>query len=347
MKRSDPFGGITGDENKVTQDNGGEQPPKSPFFQDWQQTINDLTKSMDEWDGRGLKKPQESLLKRMRQGKSIVEKTVNSPNWVWVDPILKESANIHFRWANKTIRTEKNVPKKAIRVALVGLSSFARRINPDNPDLSHPDILRCYNLTALNNGLPLVDAPDDLSFNSDKHLDPFAGVRGDGDVHKFNQFKSDLDKAVDQINFSIDFIEQLDVYSFSKEVRFKNLTKTKSITPVKGVDRHFDVSFWWANVLINKVKNIDEKKARMALIAIRRFLTTIDFKSPDLRDLAVLEIYEITQKQKKPGKSINDPIELRPKNEGGMSYWSNVSHRWVKPKKDPKTEDYIAPEQGL
>ena len=121
MKRSDPFGGITGDENKVTQDNGGEQPPKSPFFQEWQQTINDLTKSMDEWDGRGLKKPQESLLKRMRQGKSIVEKTVNSPNWVWVDPILKESANIHFRWANKTIRTEKNVPKKAIRVALVGL----------------------------------------------------------------------------------------------------------------------------------------------------------------------------------------------------------------------------------
>ena len=90
MNRSDPFGGITGDENKVTQDNGGEQPPKSPFFQDWQQTINDLTKSMDEWDGRGLKKPQESLLKRMRQGKSIVEKTVNSPNWVWVDPILKE-----------------------------------------------------------------------------------------------------------------------------------------------------------------------------------------------------------------------------------------------------------------
>ena len=36
----------------------------------------------------------------------------------------------------------------------------------------------------------------------------------------------------------------------------------------------------------------------MALIAIRRFLTTIDFKSPNLKDLAVLEIYETTQKQK-------------------------------------------------
>ena len=50
------------------------------------------------------------------------------------------------------LRSIKNVPQKSVRVALVGLRSFLQQINLVKPDLSHPDILKCYNITAQTYG---------------------------------------------------------------------------------------------------------------------------------------------------------------------------------------------------
>tara|TARA_B100000242_G_scaffold211660_1_gene154015 strand:+ start:37 stop:162 length:126 start_codon:yes stop_codon:yes gene_type:complete len=39
--------------------------------------------------------------------------------------------------------------------------------------------------------------------------------------------------------------------------------------------------------------------------------------------------------------------EFKPESEGGYSYWSYETHRWVKDKFDRKTRQFIAPAKDL
>ena len=61
--------------------------------------------------------------------------------------------NIHLFWSKNIIRTLKNIPNEKVKDALIGLKNFYTKISSVKPDLSHPDILRCYNQTAKNYGL--------------------------------------------------------------------------------------------------------------------------------------------------------------------------------------------------
>ena len=54
-----------------------------------------------------------------------------------------------------------------------------------------------------------------------------------------------------------------------------------------------------------------------------------------------------TKKTKKPGQKSNDKHELKPIDEGGLSYWSKITHRWVKGHYSKSKAQFLPPEKGL
>ena len=58
-------------------------------------------------------------------------------------------------------------------------------------------------------------------------------------------------------------------------------------------------------------------------------------------------LYEQTKNHKKTGPKIeNDKHELKPIDEGGFSYWSKITHRWVKGHYSKSKAQFLPPEKG-
>ena len=79
----------------------------------------------------------------------------------------------------------------------------------------------------------------------------------------------------------------------------------------------------------------------------KNFITSIDLEAPNLENEHIKKVYEITKTRHKPGKSNSSKRELKPESEGGHSYWSYKTHRWVKGKFDRRTKQFIPPAKDL
>ena len=130
----------------------------------------------------------------------------------------KEYVNIHLVWSKKILRTLSNVPLKQVRVALNGLKAFYTQISSIKPDISNPDILACYNQTARNYNLPqkTIKLKNEIADT----LDPFAGIHGEDLNIIFNDLSKDKAKAIQELDFSIEHFDQIDVIKVVKERRF-------------------------------------------------------------------------------------------------------------------------------
>ena len=58
-------------------------------------------------------------------------------------------------------------------------------------------------------------------------------------------------------------------------------------------------------------------------------------------------MYEITKIKYTPGRQKNSRHELKSIEEGGLSYWSEKTHRWITGKYDSKNKIFIPPKQNL
>ena len=101
----------------------------------------------------------------------------------------------------------------------------------------------------------------------------------------------------------------------------------------------------WPNYT-NK-KNIEIGRTRLALASISKFIENIDVETPDLEIEEIKEMYEITKIKHEPGKLKTSRIELKPISKGGLSYWSNKTHRWITGKYDAKNKIFNRPKQNL
>lgn len=339
-KGSDPFGGIRG--VKAKSDN--HKKALDPFEVDLNDALAGIKKSIDLWDGKGQAQVKGTLIERFRQ--RAKQKQEDPPNWAYVSEFEKDAADIYLKWAGRIVRAQRNVPRKYVRVALVGLLAFYSKIKPTEPDLSHPDIIRIYNLTAKQYGLEEAEYPVDLAFNPVVHLDPFAGIRGkEGLQH--NQFEKDLKRAIEEVIFSVEFLDQIDVPAYRKEYRFKSRKPINLRQTYKSSNSYFDVDLWLPGGPVQTIENVPTNRARIALVSMRTFLEGIDTELPDLDDNTVAMLYERCMEYNKPGQRPNDPVELKPIDEGGTSYWSKISHRWIKGRMSRKTNSFIPPEKGL
>ena len=77
---------------------------------------------------------------------------------------------------------------------------------------------------------------------------------------------------------------------------------------------------------------------------IRNLLIDVEF--PNLENEDINKIYFLTKEKHRPGQLKNSKPEIKPESEGGMSYWSMRTHRWVLPKLDKQTKKYIPPQKN-
>ena len=245
------------------------------------------------------------------------------------------------------VRTLANVPLKQVRVALNGIKAFYSQISSVKPDLSNPDILLCYNQTAKNYGLPekKVEFKDEIDVQI---LDPFAGIHGEDLDIIFNCIAKDKKIALDELNFSVESFDQLDVIKPKKQNKFlKKKPKNFSFSYKTSTD-YFDIHLYWAGKLIKSVKRVTKPRARVALVSLRGFVKSINTQMPDLNDPTIKIMYEESKYKHKPKKSSKFKFrELLSVEDGGQSYWSNKTHRWIQGRFDKNKKIFIPPNKNL
>ena len=334
----DPFGGIKGREIESL----------SGFAIDKEEVLRELQYSIDLLDEKKIVK--KTFLEKLRQKNlGIKEADERALFWNLMKGTDDEYAQVNLRWSNKNIRSIYGVPFKSIKVALNGLKAFYNQINVKKPNIDHPDVLEFYKLSQQN----YPDLPE-LTPNTENEiaddfveLDPFAGVRGVDIYKKFNDLKKDKDKTLIELDYSIEFLDQLELPKGRREKKFiKKNPKFLNFT-FKTSEHYLDVHFWWVGSIVRTIQNVELGRARLALASLKKFVQDIDVEFPDLENKDINEIYLLTKKKHRPGQLKNSKIEIKPESEGGMSYWSTRSHRWVLPKLDKQTKNYIPPKKNL
>ena len=334
----DPFGGIKGKEIETL----------SGFAIDKEEALRELQYSIDLLDEKKIVK--KTFLEKLRQKKlGIKDVDERAHFWTLMKGTNDEFAQVNLRWSNKNIRSIYGVPFKSIKVALNGLKAFYNKIDIKNPNVNHPDVFEFYKLSQQSYpNLPELNQDNSLNENDDFiDLDPFAGVRGIDIYKKFNDLKKDKDKTLLELEYSIEFLDQLELPKGRREKKFIK-RKPKFITfTFKTSEHYLDIHFWWIGTIVRTINNVELGRARLALASLKKFIEDIDVEFPDLKNKEINEIYIITKKKHRPGQLKNSKDEIKPESEGGMSYWSTVTHRWVLPKLDKQTKKYIPPKKNL
>ena len=335
FKNRDPFGGVHGET---------ESSAPSPFKIDKEEALKEINRSMDIWDEKKVVK--KSFLQNLRERKKKDDDKVKAPHWEYSKK-SKEYINIHLIWSKKIIRTLANVPYKQVRVALNGLKAFYSQISSIKPDLTNPDVLLCYNQTAKNYGLP--EKQINLKNQIDTEiLDPFAGIHGEDLDVIFNSIAKDKKIALDELDFSVEYFDQLDVIKANKQIKFLKKNPKNFSYSYKTSTEYFDVFLYWAGKLIKSVKRVSKQRARVALVSLRGFIKSINTQRPDLNDPTILLMYEASKSKHKPKQTNKLKFkELLSIDDGGLSYWSDKTHRWIQGRFDKNKKIFIPPNKNL
>ena len=80
--------------------------------------------------------------------------------------------------------------------------------------------------------------------------------------------------------------------------------------------------------------------------SLKKFIGDIDVEFPNLENEDINKIYFLTKEKHRPGQLKSSKPEIKPESEGGMSYWSMRTHRWVLPRLDKQTKKYIPPQKN-
>ena len=185
------------------------------------------------------------LFTKLREGKNQNEENIKAVHWEYSKE-AKDYVKINLVWSKKVIRTLANVPLKQVRVALAGLKAFYTQISAVKPDFNHPDVLSCYNATAQNYNLEIKYIKFKESVDVDL-LDPFAGVTGEDLEIIFNNLSVDKSKALEELDYSIDYFDQIGISSRNKDVKFiKRKPKNFSLS-YKTSNEYFNIYLFWAH----------------------------------------------------------------------------------------------------
>ena len=329
MMNKDPFGGVSGEL---------ESNSPSPFKIDKEEALKQIQKSIELWDKKKVKK--KSFLQKLRE-KNKSDDIIKAPHWEYSKK-SRDYVNIHLLWSKKIIRSLSNVPVKQVRVALNGLKAFYSQISSVKPDLSNPDILSCYNSTALNYDLPTKDITlkNDIEIDI---LDPFSGILGEDLDVIFNDLSKDKTKAINELDFSIEHFDQLERLNTKKEKKFLKKPKNYSLSYKTSTD-YFNIYLYWGGELIKSVEKVSKQRARFALVSLRGFIKSINTQNPDLNDPTIKLIYDASIAKNKPKSKYKELLSIE---DGGHSYWSYKTHRWVSGRFDRNSKKFIQPKKDL
>ena len=346
-RKKDPFGGIQGESKLLA---------PSPFKIDKSEALKEIDKSLDFWNKiRIIKKGffHSLFFNSLIEFKKRKEQTEKARHWEYSDN-SKKLVNIHLVWSQHILRSLFDVPIEQVEDALKGLKAFYSQISAVKPDLSHPDILSCYNQTARNYGFQeiQVQLKDQIDVEI---IDPFASVQGKSfeNIDKKNKtipnsIHKDKKIALDELNFSIEYFDNLDLFKTKKKIDLSEIKPKNFSASYKTSTDYFDIHLIWAGKKIKSIKKVSKKKTRVALVSMREFIKSVNTQKPDLNDSTIKLFYNASKLKHKPKKTTRlRYLELLSTDDGGMSYWSTKTHRWVQGRFDKNKKIFIPPKKNL
>ena len=250
------------------------------FKNDKMMALRAIDKSINNWETFRNKNLFLNLLKKN-----------HSTHW---EPsgILSPYFDVHLVWSNVIIRSIKQINKNEVFEALISLKEFYSKISTLKPDLSNPDILLCFNLSARKNGQK--EKKIILKENIEVEvLNPFKNIIGK--EMKIFQKKMNYQKrcVLDDLEYSLFFLDQFD-NKLEKE-NYRTLKKPKNFLINKD-EKSFSVKLFWCEIEVesNEFTNIKKIKAKLKLY--KKTINSLNVKRLNLSNPLIQKIYNISNK---------------------------------------------------
>ena len=208
--------------------------------------------------------------------------------------------NIRLLWSDKIIKSMNNVEELKVINALYGLKKFYLNISSIKPDLSHPEILKCYNLTAFKNNFKIKKVF--LKENIDVEiLDPFGNVTGKDNQKIKENLTKFKEKALNDIKKEIQTFEEFKISDNQIQFNYKKMSNNIILKKNKKIDLKLNVHGKKIKVLEN-TKFVNLKKD---LLILKNTINSININRPNLNNNLIRKIYFQILKNEQSNKVIS------------------------------------------
>ena len=196
--------------------------------------------------------------------------------------------HVHLIWSKKIIRSQTNIEKKEVLNVLMAMKHFYSKISIIKPDLTHPDIINCFNLSARENNLKQkkLKFKDSIEIN---FYDPFNNVIGKDTRNIEQKYYREKKVALKYIESSLDYIDQID----DKLSKFdsRKIEKPKILTYSK-INSRYELKFLWCDKELESYKNLKKIDVKNKLNQIKKKINYFNILHPNLSDSLTDKMYK-------------------------------------------------------
>ena len=251
---------------------------KSNFLKPFkEQALKDIQISIEEWN----------RFQDKNFFYKIFSKQKRSNHWE-TSNFMSNLFHVHLRWSKRIIRSQTNIEKKEVLNVLMAMKNFYSKISVIKPDLTHPDIIECFNLSAKECNLKQkkIKFKDSIEIN---FYDPFNNVRGKDTKNIEQKYYREKKVALKYIENSIDYVDQInDKLSRSSSSK---LEKPKILTYSK-INSLYELKFLWCDEELESYKNLKKIDVMKKLNQIKKKINYFNILRPNCSDSLTDKMYK-------------------------------------------------------
>ena len=258
---------------------------KNNFFKlHKEQALKDIQNSIEEW--RNFKEKNFFY--------QIFSQNKKPKHWE-VSNLLLDLFDVHLTWSKNIIRSQTNIKKSEVLSVLLAMKDFYLKISVVKPDLTHPDIIECFNLTAKENNLKqrTIKFKDKIEIN---FYDPFNNILGKEMKNIEKKYYREKKIALKKIQNAFDFLDQID----NKMTKFDlhELEKPEILICNKA-NSLYELKFLWCGQQLESYKNLKKKNIIEKLNELKNTINYFNILRPNLSDILIGKMYKCLVNDKK------------------------------------------------
>ena len=251
---------------------------KSNFLKPYkEQALKDIQVSIEKWNE----------FQEKNFFYKILSKHKKSNHWE-TSSLMLNLFHVHLKWSKRIIRSQTNIEKKEVLNVLMAMKNFYSKISVIKPDLSHPDIIKCFNLSAKEWNLKQkkIKFKDNIEIN---FYDPFNNVVGKDTRNIEEKYYREKKIALKHIENSLEYIDQID----DKLSRFDSskLKKPKILTYSK-INSLYELKFLWCDEVLESYKNLKKIDVKKKLNQIKKKINYFNILRPNCTDSLTDKMYK-------------------------------------------------------
>ena len=254
------------------------QNQKNNFFKlDKEQALKDIQISIEEWNNFQEKNFFFQIFSKQKKSKH------------WEASNLRLNLfHIHLTWSKKIVRSQTNIKKKEVLSVLMTIKDFYSNISAVKPDLTHPDIIECFNLTSKKNNLKQkkFKFKDRFEIN---FYDPFNNILGKEMKNIEQKYYREKQIALENIQNAFDFLDQVDNKLHNYDLQ--EIEKPKILIYNRS-NSLYELKFLWCGQQIESYKNLKKIEIKKKLNEIKNTINYFNILRPNLSDILIDKMYK-------------------------------------------------------